>query len=280
MKYFLIIILIIILLFSASAYYFVYMPVGFGGSRLFLVSKGDGLHQIAENLQNEGLIRNKYFFTAYALLERKDKTLIAGEYELSYSMNVPEILAKISSGNRLKRMVTVIEGWTVKDIEEKLNMGKIDPSLEGYLFPDTYEVYPDDSLQDIVGRMRDNFNDKITPQIKEEIAAQGKTLDQIITMASILEKEVQTEDDKKVVAGILWKRIDNHMPLQVDAEPETYKYLGLPSSPISNPGMESILAAIYPVKTKYWFYLSTPEGETIFSTTLQEHEQARQKYLK
>lgn len=280
MKYFFIVILIIILAILALGYFYLYMPVGSGGTELFLVKKGDGLNQVAENLQEQGLIKNKYFFIAYALLDKKDKSLRAGEYELSYSINIPQILTKISRGDRIKRMFTVIEGWTVKDIEEKLNMGPIDSSLQGYLFPDTYEIYADDNLQDVILRMQDNFNDKIIPEIQEKITSQGKTLEQIIIMASILEKEVQTEEDKKVVAGILWKRIDVNMPLQVDAEPGTYKYLGLPSSPISNPGMESILAAIYPINTKYWFYLSTPQGDTIYSITLAEHEQARQKYLK
>jgi UPF0755 protein len=281
MKYAVSIIIILILLTGLAIWWSIYdSPGGSEQPAVFLVKKGDGLNEVAYNLEKEGFVRNRYFFVAYALLKRQEKNLVAGEYELSYSMNVPAILEKISSGDRNKKMVTIIEGWTIKDIEEELNMGPIDSSLEGYLFPDTYEIYPDDTLGEIIEKMQDNFNDKITPEIKEEIASQGKSLKDIIIMASILEKEVQTLEDKKVVAGILWKRIDAGMPLQVDAESETYKYQGLPSAPISNPGMESIVAAMYPINTKYWFYLSAPDGETIFSTTLAEHEQARQKYLK
>jgi peptidoglycan lytic transglycosylase G len=279
-KHILILILIIVLAAAAVFCFFIYLPQGCSGQKVFLVGKGDGLNQIAGNLQSQELIRNKYFFIIYALLEKKDKKLVAGEYDLSCSMNVPEILAKISSGDRIKRMVTIIEGWTVKDIEERLNMGSINPSFEGYLFPDTYEIYPDDKIEDVVKKMHDNFDSKITPEIKEEISSQKKTLEQVVIIASILEKEVQTTEDKKIVAGILWKRMANNMPLQVDAEPETYRHLGLPSSPICNPGLDSILAAVYPTDTKYWFYLSTKEGKTIFSATLAEHERARQKYLK
>lgn len=304
MKYFLIIILLLALIGTALLYWGVYLPVDKSMTEpiVFLVKKGDGLNQIAENLQEHNLIKNKYFFIGYTLFKKQEKGLIAGEYQISYSMNVPEILAKIYYGDRIKKMITIIEGWTVKDIEQKLSMGKIDPSLEGYLFPDTYEIYPDDNLEDIIKKMQDNFNQKMTAEIRQEIISQEKTLEQIIIMASILEKEVQTLEDKKVVSGILWKRMDNNMLLQADAtityltgaksteitkeelainSPyNTYKYRGLPPGPISNPGLNSILAAIHPVKTKYWFYLSTPEAETIFSTTLAEHEAARQKYLK
>jgi UPF0755 protein len=121
-------------------------------------------------------------------------------------------------------------------------------------------------------------------------------------MASLLEKEVKSLEDKKIVSGILWKRLENNMPLQVDATISfitgkkdanisieetkidspynTYKYRGLPLGPICNPGLESIIAAIYPETSNYWFYLSTPEGKTIFSKTLDEHNIAKQKYLK
>ncbi|KPJ54997.1 hypothetical protein AMJ47_02990 [Parcubacteria bacterium DG_72] len=303
MKYFILIIIILVLSAGLLILWGVYSPAGSSEELVvFLVKKGEGLNQIAENLQEQDLIKNKYFFIAYTLFKKQEKDLIAGEYELSYSMNVPKILQKISSGDRIKRIITIIEGWTVKDIEQKLNMGEIDPSLEGYLFPDTYEIHPDDELADIIKKMQDNFNKKITEEIRQKITAQQKALEQVIIMASILEREVQTLEDKKVVSGILWKRMDNNMFLQADATVtyitggksteltkeelaidspyNTYKYKGLPPGPISNPGLNSILAAIHPVKTKYWFYLSTSEAETIFSTTLAEHEAARQKYLK
>lgn len=121
-------------------------------------------------------------------------------------------------------------------------------------------------------------------------------------MASLVEKEVKTLEDKKLVSGVLWKRLENGMPLQVDATISyitgkknakiliadtqidspynTYKYRGLPLGPISNPGLDSIVAALYPQESSYWYYLSTPEGQTIFSRTLDEHNQARAKYLK
>jgi len=304
MKHIFIIISIFILGVLILAYYLVYAPVDANSaeSSVFLVKKGDGLNQISVNLQNEGLIRNRYLFAIYALHKNEAKNLIAGQYELSKSMAIPDILEKISSGDRIKRMVTIIEGWTVRDIEEHLNMGEIDESLEGYLFPDTYEVFPEEKLEDIIKRMEDNFGRKVASDLKDEMARQGKSLADIITMASIIEKEVQTIEDKKIVSGILWKRLKNNMPLQVDSTISyitrrksteltkeelaikspynTYLNKGLPPGPICNPGINSIEAAVYPFNTKYWFYLSTREGETIFSSTLEEHEQARQEYLK
>ena len=99
-------------------------------------------------------------------------------------------------------------------------------------------------------------------------------------MASLIEKEVKTKQDKELVSGILWKRLEINMPLQVDCELKTYENLGLPIGPICNPGLKSIIAAIEPKHSEYLYYLSTPEGETIFSKTLEEHNIAKAKYLK
>ena len=103
---------------------------------------------------------------------------------------------------------------------------------------------------------------------------------EIVVMASILEKEVKTKEEKELVAGVLWKRIKFGMPLQVDASMWTYEYLGLPSKPIANPGLEGIKAAINPQSSLYWYYLSTPDGKTLFSKTLEEHNITKAKYLK
>ena len=175
-------------------------------------------------------------------------------------------------------------------------------SLEGYLFPDTYEISEGESPEDIIKNILVNFEKKITRELKEAIALKNKSVFEIITMASMIEKEVKTINDKKIVSGILWKRLEDGMPLQVDATINyitgknhksalladlkinspynTYKYQGLPLGPISNPGIDSILAAIYPTESKYWYYLSADSGKTIFSKTLKEHNAAIAKYLR
>ncbi len=173
--------------------------------------------------------------------------------------------------------------------------------LEGFLFPDTYELTMGEEVEDMIRKMLDNFDQKLTLQLREEINRQGKTVFDIITMASILEREVQTKEDKEIVSGIFWKRIKLQKPLEscatiayikgtdqwrysfedtrIESLFNTYLNYGLPLGPISNPGIESILAAIYPESTEYLYYLSTPEGETIFSKTFEEHSRAKAEYL-
>ncbi|MDP2641160.1 MAG: endolytic transglycosylase MltG [Candidatus Yanofskybacteria bacterium] len=175
-------------------------------------------------------------------------------------------------------------------------------SLEGYLFPDTYEIRKGETREAIVRRMLARFGAQFGAQLRAEAAARGKTVFEIVTMASLLEKEVKSYEDKQIVSGLLLKRLQAGMPLQVDAtiayitgknttaislaetridSPyNTYLYRGLPLGPIGNPGIESIRAALYPQESPYWFYLSTPDGETVFSRTHEEHVAAKAQYLR
>ncbi|MEK7499942.1 MAG: endolytic transglycosylase MltG [Patescibacteria group bacterium] len=173
-------------------------------------------------------------------------------------------------------------------------------SLEGYMFPDTYRITPSDTPQDVIIRMLGNFDKKVPENLRDEITKQGKTLDEIVNMASILEKEVQTEKDMAMVAGVLWKRIGDGEGLYVDATLEyivekngaltvqdlaldspynTRKYRGLPPTPINNPGLTAILAAIRPEASDYYYYLTAKDGTTIFSKTNDEHNRNKVKYL-
>lgn len=293
----------------------------------FLVEKGQGDEEIAKELEKQGIIKNNYFFRLYVFVFGKDSKLQAGIYSLSPNMTIPEIVDKMVSGDVVKEVITIIEGWNTKNIanyfsskelykeEEFLKAVRKDYSSEfdflkdkprgldllGYLFPDTYYVSTGQTAEETVKNMLSNFGKKLNKGFVEEIYSQKKTVFEVITMASIIEKEVSTVEDKKIVAGILWKRLEARMPLQVDATVNfitgkndsraktsdvlidspynTYKYKGLPKGPISNPGMDSILAAIYPEKTSYWYYLSGVDGRTIFSRTFKEHNEAKSKYL-
>ena len=177
----------------------------------------------------------------------------------------------------------------------------IKAGLEGYLFPDTYRIFKDASAEKVMIKMLENFGRKFTPELREETRRQKKTTSDIVTMASLIEKEVVSDEDRVIVSGILWKRLHMGIPLQVDAtivyitgkkttkvsledikidSPyNTYKYRGLPAGPISNPGLSAIRAAIYPKDSPYLYYLSTPDGRTIFSKTLEEHNEAKARYL-
>lgn len=281
--------------------------LAFTENKLFSVERGQSLFQIAENLEKEGLIKNKFLFDFYIITKGISRKLQAGEYYLSPSMNIVGITKKIISGEVAKIEVTIPEGFTIKQIEERLNLKLPGTDLEGFLFPDTYQFSYGVSAEEVVRKMSDNFDKKLAPY-RNEISGAGLTLFEAITMASLLEKEVKTKEEKEIVSGIFWKRIKERRTLdscatiayvlgggnwtfeemrkeiakgkEIDSPYNTYKYLGLPLGPICNPGLESIMAAVYPKDSEYWYYLSTPEGETIFSKTLEEHNIAQAKYLK
>ena len=308
----------------------------------FYVEKGTGAVAIAEDLKAQGLISNRWLFVLYVLFQQKQGQLQAGTYTLSPAMSISEIAEKIIAGEAEQERITIIEGWnlmdiawhlegrglfqaeemfdvtgyplveypnpemaTPKDFSQDFDFLKDKPKvlgLEGYIFPDTYNIVGADGPEELVLKALDNFGRKFNPQLRAEIEGHGKSIFEIVTMASLLEKEVSLFEDRRLVSGILWKRLEAGVPLQVDAtisyitgkkttkvskkETEidspynTYKDLGLPKGPISNPGLESIQAAIYPEESNFWYYLSTPEGDTIFSQTLEQHNIAKEKYLK
>jgi len=181
--------------------------------------------------------------------------------------------------------------------------------LEGYLFPDTYRIYASSTPSEIISRMLDNFTQKITPQMLSDIKSQGHTLNQVIVLASIVEKEAPldytTGDDRdaRIIAGIFWNRLKIGQALESDATLSyilddnisrhkanaldlnspynTYKYRGLPPGPICNPGLLAIKAVIYPLKTDYNYFLTPPGQKTvIYARTYQEHLNNVYKYLR
>lgn len=341
--------LLIILIFGILIFGGVYFCREIYGSRLsgetlvFDLEKGQGVKQVAKNLKEAGLIKNKFIFEAYVYLRRIGVRLQAGEYVVNKGLGIRDLANYFISGKALSKEqeIKTIEGWNVRQIgqyfenlgmfqsEEVLELiGQLETdnfdfkkfknnvdesydflkdkprkvSLEGYLFPDTYRVYKDASLQDIIKKMLDNFNRKLTLKMREDIKNQGRSIFEIITMASIIELEVPQSLDRKMIADIFWRRVDNGVPLQSDAtinyvtgknEPapsledlkvdslyNTYLYPDLPLGPIGNPGFSAIEAAIYPMANDYWFYLSKPDGETVFSKTHDEHVKNKAKWLK
>lgn len=309
----------------------VYIPKSeVGGSVIvYVVQKGIGEEEIASQLEAGGIIKNGLAFRLYVILTGKHLKLQAGKYTISSSMSIAQITNKFVVGDVVRFRLVLFEGWDIEDMGKYLEgeslytkkefieaadknfntefvFLKSKPAnlgLEGYVFPDTYYVNEGESAEDFLRQTLYNFDRKLTPDLKIAIAAEKKTIFQIITMASIIEKEVRSLKDKKIVSGILWKRIENDFPLQVDSTVNyitrkdhasvaikdtkidspynTYLYKGLPLGPISNPGINSIIAAIYPEKSPYWYYLSADgTGQTIFSKTYAEHNAAIAKYFK
>ncbi len=267
-------------------------------TRLFHIEKGEGSKEIGMHLEEQKFIRSSIAFRFYVLATFAFHTLKAGDYELSSGMSLAEITQKIASGDIAKQTLMIIEGWNRNDIAQYLEeqgipqgkdlAGSQYADLEGYLFPDTYLVRKGAVLEDVITIMRETFDTKA-----------GNPSRDVVIMASLIEKEVRSREDKRMVSGILWKRLKIGIPLQVDAtityltskkkvsngdmkidSPyNTYRYRGLPLGPIANPGLESIQAALDPQESPYLYYLSTPEGKTIFSRTLEEHNKAKAKYL-
>ncbi len=276
------------------------------------ILRGQNVFQIAEELKAEGYIKSKLAFLGQVWQTGNLKNLKSGEYDFKGD-NLGRIIEKLASADTVARTATIIPGQTLADIShglekygisrhEFLNLAKIKSwqeqfdflqgappaaDLEGFLFPDTYELAQNPNADNFVKAALENFGKKFTSPWRQEIQKQNKTIFETILMASMLEKEVKTLEDKKIVAGILYKRLNAKMPLQVDSTVmyvnngkfdkeldspyNTYKFAGLPPGPICNPGMDSIEAAIEPIATDYWYYLSAPDGATIFSKTYDQH---------
>lgn len=301
-----------------------------GQQIVFEIKKGDTVQDIARNLKSERLIHSTTYFRLYTLVTGTHDELQAGQYILTSGTHVGGMVKKFTSGEVASSdlVLTIIPGWTIQDVAHELaglglaregdarayfskdqrltfhalNDKPLEAGYEGYVFPDTYFIERGTTLEDITRKIFGNLDQKLTEDIQKQIATQKKTVFQTIIIASLLEKEVKTFEDKQVVAGIIEKRLKAGIPLQLDAtltyvtgktsaqmttkdlalnsRYNTYLHTGLPPGPISNPGLESIQAALEPKASAYWYYLSKDDGTTVFSKTHDEHVRAKQKYLK
>jgi len=325
-----IVVLIVILGVCFLGYYFyqVHWPANdFLLEKEFKIEKGQGVNEISKNLKQAGLIQSSLVFETYLWLHKKEGDLQAGNYVLRTNMSVKELASHLNVGLvDNEREIVIIEGWKNVDIanylddqgvadrddflartknrgdlQEKYSFLKNTITLEGFLFPDTYRIFRDAEIDVIIEKMLANFDDKLADILRQDIAEQGKSIYEIITMASIIEKEVHQEGDRRLVADIFYKRLKIDMPLQSDATVNyvtgkkttrpsyddtrtdslynTYKYKGLPPGPICNPGLDAIMAAIYPQENDYWFFLTTKEGTVIYGKDAEEHSENRAKYL-
>ncbi|MEK9153808.1 MAG: endolytic transglycosylase MltG [Patescibacteria group bacterium] len=274
---------------------------------VFAIEKGQGFQDIGLALQKADLIKSRVWFDAYVLLSHQYHKMQAGVYGIHSPATIAQIVRQISGGDVLQEKITIVEGWNSHDIAnylvrkqifsendfwsasqeqqaliEDILDGDIPASsvgVEGFLYPDTYQFPMGSSINAVLQEILLNFKSKISDQLRADIKNQGKSFYDILIMASLIEKEVRTYADKQMVAGILWKRLAAGWPLQVDVAPATYQTKGLPDEPICNPGLDSIKAAVYYQENPYWFYLSAPSGQTIFSQTFAQHKAATQKYL-
>lgn len=281
----------------------------------FAVEKGQSLDTITNNLAAAGLIRNKIVFRLVTKKLGIEKNIQAGDYRLSKNMNAQVIARNLTHGSN-DIWITVIEGLRKEEVAQILsetiqtpNIEFIEQAREGYLFPDTYRIPKDASIDQILAIFNSNFQSKYTEPVKNRIKALGLTEREGIVLASLVEKEAKFPEDKRKVAGILIKRYREDWPMQIDATIQyglgyqkkektwwkkdltvedikvdstynTYKFKGLPPAPICSPGYESIEAvANADVNTPYYFYLTDKKGNMHYAKTLEEHNKNIAAYL-
>ncbi|MBI3396938.1 endolytic transglycosylase MltG [Candidatus Woesebacteria bacterium] len=295
----------------------------------FLIVKGSAASDVANRLFKEGYIKNPLAFKLYIQFKGMQSKIQAGAYLISRSYTLQETINQLSKGPT-ELWVTIPEGLRREEIVEKFIKGlnpldvdsfRVDflessKGMEGYLFPDTYLFPKTVTGAAVAKKMRNTFDTLVTPQMKSDSEKLGIKLDEIVTMASIIERETNSGDERPIVAGILYKRIKSRWPLQVDATLEyglsntrcitsqgtdknckwwqpvthndltnnnslynTYKHQGLPPTPIANPGLVAIKAAIHPKDSPYWYYLHGQDGIIHYAVTVQEHNQNINKYL-
>lgn len=288
------------------------------GVKPFVVNKGESLISISTRLEREEIIRSKWLFLIILKLKGQQSSIQAGSFKVDSDSSVDQIIVALQKG-RLDLPVTILEGWrreqSALKLEQELGISaseflSLPGAKEGYLFPDTY-LFPAGVLaQKALSVIIENFEQK-WQQVKKKAVNKNLSRDQIVILASLVEREARTEKDRRVVAGILVKRLQSDWPLQVDASVQyakassvcslqskcdwwpvvtgrdleinspynSYQQTSLPPTPICSPSLFSLMAVADYQETDYWFYLSDLEGKTHFAKTLAEHNQNVIKYL-
>ena len=312
-----------LILCAASGLFFI-RPADEGGkNELVIVREGLSLKEVAGELDRKKIIRNKALFELWAKLLGYSRKIKAGEYELGPHMSPKRILEKLTKGEVITYPVTVPEGFTAAQISQLLHEGGLiekekfmslindptllkryglsAPSLEGYLYPETYHFARGISARSTVDAMVGRFWQVVSP-LKERMEEVGMDLPEVITLASIVEKETGLAEERPTIASVFLNRLKRRMRLESDptviygikdfdgnltrkdlnrATPyNTYIIRGLPPGPIANPGLEAIRAVLYPAKTDYLYFVSKNDGSHHFSKTLSEHNKAVQTYQK
>lgn len=287
-------------------------PYDFPAQHSIEIQEGLTLSETADLLKKENVIRSPFIFKVFVYILGGERGVQIGEYFLPKPASVVSLSFRVIKGDFGFEPVKIVfpEGSTIVEIakiaEKKLlrfnaeEFIKLTEGKEGYLFPDTYIFYTNTKTENVAKMLEENFKIKTDTQ-KRFAEKSGKDFRDIIIMASIIEEEARTEEDRKMISGILWKRIKIGMALQVDApfiysigrntyeltksdlrgdSPyNTYQNRGLPVGPISNPGISSINAALYPTESPYLFYLSDKNGKVYYGKDFEEHKRNRELYL-
>ena len=313
----------VLLFLGGSAYYFLTAPGPplLHPVRIF-VPQGSALQTVAHNLHTEGLVTNARLFMLWARFRGEDRRIKSGEYLFSRPVSPLDLLQTLTTGDVVRRVVTIPEGLTVAQIAALLeNKGlgtkdsflclNTDPlflaqwglpsnSLEGYLYPATYQFSLQDSAQDIFGRMIARFYAGIDLSMHHRAAEIGMSLNEVVTLASLIEKETGSAPERPLIASVFHNRLRKGFRLQCDPTViyglknfdgnltrqhlqtrtpyNTYVIRGLPPGPIANPGLDSIQAALHPAKSNHLYFVARGDGTHQFSATLAEHNRAVRRF--
>ncbi len=293
------------------------------------IPRGESFSGIVKRLQKEGIISYPPLFSYYCRSHKLDRSLKAGTYQFKAGMSLRDVIALLSkgvtTGKASQIRFTIIEGMTLREIAQLLGKktglnpqrfyalcrkGEQFPymnrkgNLEGYLFPDTYYIDERTDEKQLINRILSNFGAKLNVLMKELNLKMIDHLDEVITLASIIEKESGVKKEMPVIASVFSNRLKRGIRLQsdptviyslltergsfngnitrkdllIDSPYNTYRYKGLPPSPIANPGLNAIRAVLHPAKTSYLYFVAKGNGEHYFSKSLKEHNRAVRKY--
>jgi len=295
-----------------------------------VIPKGSSVRSVSRILEEEGMVKDRRVFEIYCILNKMTERLKAGKYSIDNSLDVPGIVEVIVSGKALIDTVkfTIPEGYSLVQIMEKLKgLGVVSPEsiqaaleteiydydfisqipdrekkLEGYLFPDTYEIYKETSAEAIVDKLLSRFNNIFTKEYKNRAKELNMTIDQVVTLASIIEREAKLDSERKTISAVFHNRLKKKMLLQscatiqyilkeqkeeltykdleIESPYNTYKHIGLPPGPIASPGLKAIEAALYPENTDYLYFFTKDDSSHVFSRTYNEHISAQNKFKK
>lgn len=295
-----------------------------GATKVVNIQRGASFRAIARNLEDAGIIRSARSFKFAASLLGANRKVKAGEYELNGSMAPLEILEALVKGKVKKYLVTIPEGYNIRDVAGLLadagladrddfisratdgklaaSLGVEGPTLEGYLFPDTYELTKNLSADEIIARMAERFKSVYFPALDAAARKRKMSMRKAVTLASIIEKETGANNERRRISAVFHNRLDKRIRLQSDPTViygvegfdgnlrkkhlleknpyNTYRNYGLPPGPIANPGRASLEAAIDPEDAAYLYFVSKNDGTHHFSKSLREHNEAVGRYQK
>lgn len=284
------------------------------------VKPGMDAEKIANLLRDRKVIDNVYMFRIMAKVEGLDNNLKTGDYQLQTNMTYKEILEVLASGKTATMSIMIPEGYNVEQIAKTLQdkgivnakdfekaatdfapydyitkANDVKYRVDGFLFPDTYEIAGDFTATDILTLMAKEFDHKLTPEMRSRADAMNLSIRELVILASLVEKEAQVEEDRPIIAQVFMNRLREKMPLQscatiqyilgnpkaelsiqdtqIKSPYNTYLNMGLPPGPIANPGIASIKAVLYSEPTDYLYFVADKYGKHHFSKTYQEHLQ-------